>query len=73
GLYEQWHRPWLDFRARAVPRTYTVPFGIADLRALDPSRHELVDYHLHLWEKVNLTVGAGRRLRTATFSYQQLL
>ena len=73
GLYAQWHRPWLDFRAQAVPRTYTVPFGIADLRALDPDRHELVDYHLQLWEKVSLSVGTDRRLQAATFAYQQLL
>jgi hypothetical protein len=73
GLYAQWHQPWLDFRARAVPCTYAVPFGIADLRALDPATHELVGYHLLLWEKVSLNVSADRRLQTATFSYQELL
>ena len=73
GLYAQWHRPWLDFRARAVPLEYQVPFGIADLRALEPGGHELVDHHLLLWEKVALKVSAGSRLHAATFSYQQLL
>jgi hypothetical protein len=73
GLYEQWHQPWLDFRARAVPREYQVPFRIADLLTLDPAGHELVDHHLLLWQKVSLKVGAGSRLRTATFSYQELL
>lgn len=73
GLHAQWHKAWLDFRAQAVPRTYTVPFSIGDLRALDPAGHELVDYHLLLWERVNLTVSAGSRLHSATFSYQQLL
>ena len=73
ALYAQWHQPWLDFRARAVPLEYQVPFGIADLRALDPAGHELVDHHLLLWEKVSLQVSAGSRLCAATFSYQQLL
>jgi hypothetical protein len=73
GLYAQWHRPWLDFRARAVPRAYQVPFRIADLLTLDPNGHELVDYHLLLWEKVSLKVSAGSRLQSATFAYQELL
>lgn len=73
GLYQQWHRPWLAFRARAVPLEYQVPFTIADLLALDPSGHELVDHHLMLWQKVSLKVSAGSLLRAAAFSYQQLL
>ncbi|WP_198976981.1 hypothetical protein [Hymenobacter sp. BT523] len=73
GLYAQWHRPWLDFRSRAVPREYTVPFRLADLLTLDPATHELVDYHLLLWQKVSLRVSAGSPLRTATITYQELL
>ncbi|MDB5270882.1 MAG: hypothetical protein JWP58_3922 [Hymenobacter sp.] len=73
GLYAQWHQPWLDFRARAVTREYQVPFRIADLLTLDPAGHELVDYHLLLWQKVSLKVSAGSRLRSATFAYQELL
>jgi hypothetical protein len=73
GLYAQWHRPWLDFRARAVPREYIVPFRIADLLTLDPATHEQVDYHRLLWENVSLSVGADSRLQSATFAYQELL
>ena len=73
GLYETWHRPWLDFRARAVPREYTVPFRITDLLTLDPATHELVDYHLLLWQQVSLKVGAGNPLQSATITYQELL
>ncbi|MDO7852305.1 hypothetical protein [Hymenobacter convexus] len=73
GLYQQWHKPWLDFRARAVPAEYEVPFRIADLLTLDPAGQELVDFHLQLWQKVSLKVSVGSRLRTATFSYQELL
>ena len=73
GLYRQWHKAWLDFRARAVPREYDVPFRIADLLALDPGTHELVDHHLMLWQKVSLRVSAAGRLQSATFSYQELL
>jgi hypothetical protein len=73
GLYGQWHQPWLDFRARAVPRTYKVSFRIADLLTLDPARPDRLDEHLLLWQKVTLTVSADRRLTTATITYQELL
>jgi hypothetical protein len=73
GLYAQWHQPWLDFRARAVPREYEVPLRIGELLTLDPATHEQVDYHRLLWQKVRLSVSAGSRLQSATFSYQELL
>jgi hypothetical protein len=73
GLCERWHKPWLDFRSRAVVHEYEVPFRIADLLALDPGRQELVDRHLMIWEKVSLKVRSGSRLLTATITYQELL
>lgn len=73
GLYSVWHKPWLDFRARAVQHTYQSELRVADLLLLDPSQADLVDYHLCFWEKVSLTVAAGSALTTATFTYQELL
>ncbi|WP_201980334.1 hypothetical protein [Hymenobacter rubidus] len=73
GLYATWHKPWLDFRSRAVPSEYEVPFRIADLLTLDPAGHELVEQHLLLWEKVQVKVSAGSRLQSATISYRELL
>jgi hypothetical protein len=73
GLYQVWHKPWLDFRARAVQHTYQSELRVADLLTLDPSQADLVDYHLCFWEKISLTVAAGSPLTTATFTYQELL
>jgi hypothetical protein len=73
GLYQLWHKPWLDFRARAVQHTYQSALRVGDLLQLDPSQADLVDYHLCFWEKVSLTVAAGSALTSATFTYQELL
>jgi hypothetical protein len=73
GLYQVWHKPWLDFRARAVQHTYQCDLRVGDLLLLDPSEADMVDYHLCFWEKVSLSVAAGSALTTATFTYQELL
>jgi hypothetical protein len=73
GLYQVWHKPWLDFRARAVQHVYQCQLRVGDLLVLDPSQADLVDYHLCFWEKVSLSVAAGSALTTATFTYQELL
>jgi hypothetical protein len=73
GLYQVWHKPWLDFRSRAVQHTYQCALRVGDLLTLDPSQADLVDYHLCFWEKVSLSVAAGSMLTTATFTYQELL
>lgn len=73
GLYQVWHKPWLDFRARAVQHIYQSELRVGDLLALDPSQADLVDYHLCFWEKVSLTVAAGSTLTSATITYQELL
>jgi hypothetical protein len=73
GLYQVWHKPWLDFRARAVQHVYQCALRVGDLLVLDPSEPDLVDYHLCFWEKVSLSVAAGSALTTATFTYQELL
>jgi hypothetical protein len=73
GLYQVWHKPWLDFRARAVQHMYKCPLRVGDLLTLDPSQADLVDYHLCFWEKVSLSVDATSALSTATFTYQELL
>ena len=73
GLYQVWHKPWLDFRARAVQHTYQSELRVGDLLLLDPSQADLVDCHLCFWEKVSLTVAAGSALTSATFTYQELL
>jgi hypothetical protein len=73
GLYAQWHQAWLAFRARAVQHAYVSEFTVADLLMLDPSQADLVDYHLCFWEKVSLSFGAGKRLTSAAFTYQELL
>ena len=73
GLYQVRHKAWLDFRSRAVETEYEVQFGMADLLALDPTLPEMVDRHLHLWQKVSLTIDAQRKLAKARITYQEIL
>jgi hypothetical protein len=68
-----WHQAWLEFRGRAVQYVYETEFRIADLLTLDPATAELLDYHLHLWEKVSLSVSTRQPLTRATVTYQELL
>lgn len=72
-LLADWHSAWLSFRSRSVQHTYEAEFRLPDLLALDPGRAELLDYHLHLWEKVSLTISATSSLQRATITYREIL
>ena len=72
-LVADWHAAWLTFRSRSVQHTYEAEFRLPDLLALDPGRAELLDHHLHLWEKVSLTISATSSLQRASITYRELL
>ncbi|MCA8831977.1 hypothetical protein [Hymenobacter pini] len=72
GLYEQFAKEWLAFRSRAVETRYEVEFSLADLRSIDPGRLEMLDYHLRLWQQINVTIDLQRKLTKATIIYQEV-
>ncbi len=70
GLYNQFHKPWLDFLNAAGTEERTVRFRIADLLALDPARKDMLAGRKYLWQKVSLTVRTGGRLESARITYR---
>ena len=72
GLYQQWHKPWLDFRANARQEERDVQLTLGEFLALDPTRADRVQGLHFLWEAVSLTVGGEQTLAPASFTYHQL-
>ncbi|WP_460613653.1 hypothetical protein [Hymenobacter seoulensis] len=72
GLYARFAKPWLDFRSRSTESEYEMPFNLGDLRSIDPGRMEMVDYHLRLWQQINVTIDLQRKLTKATIFYQEV-
>jgi hypothetical protein len=72
GLYEQWHKPWLDFQANARIEERTVALTLGEFLTLDPTRKELVQGLKFLWESVSITVGGTQTLEPATITYHQI-
>jgi hypothetical protein len=72
GLYQAWHKPWLDFRAaaRVEERAVTLPLG--EFLALDPTRKDLVAGLKFLWESVSVGAGGEGTLSDATITYHQI-
>jgi hypothetical protein len=71
GLYETWHRAWLEFLDRAATKERTVRLRVADLLTLDPARKDMVDHRRYLWEKVSLKLSTtGQMLESAEFTYR---
>lgn len=71
GLYAQWHKPWLDFRANARTEERTVTLTLAEFLALDPTRKDVVQGLKFLWESISLDVGGTDTLAPATITYHQ--
>lgn len=71
GLYAQWHKPWLDFRANARTEERTVALTLGEFLALDPTRKDLVEGLKFLWESISLDVGGPDTLAPATVTYHQ--
>jgi hypothetical protein len=72
GLYAQWHKPWLDFRAAARTEERTIPLTLGEFLSLDPRRKDLVQGLLFFWESISLTVGGAQTLEPATLTYHQI-
>ena len=72
GLYQAWHKPWLDFRAaaRVEERAVTLPLG--EFLALDPTRKDLVSGLKFLWESISVEAGGDGTLSEATITYHQI-
>ncbi|MDO7849241.1 hypothetical protein Q5H92_22950 [Hymenobacter sp. M29] len=72
GLYQQWHKPWLDFRAAARIEERDMPLSVADFLSLDPTRKDLVQGLKFLWERISITAGGDGALSAATVTYHQI-
>jgi hypothetical protein len=72
GLYEQWHRPWLDLRTNARTEERTIALTLGEFLSLDPTRKDLVQGLLFFWESISLTVGGTQTLAPATLTYHQV-
>jgi hypothetical protein len=72
GLYETWHKPWLDFRATARVEERTVRLTLGEFLALDPCAKDLVANLKFLWESISLEVGGEGTLSAATITYHQI-
>jgi len=72
GLYQQWHKPWLDFRANARQEERDVQLTLGEFLALDPTQPDRVLGLDFLWEAVSITVGGDlQTLGPAAFTYHQ--
>jgi hypothetical protein len=72
GLYQQWHKPWLDFRANARTEERTMPLELGEFLALDPTRKDLVLGLKFLWESISINVGGTQTLEDASITYHQI-
>jgi hypothetical protein len=72
GLYQKWHKPWLDFRANSRTEERTVALTLGEFTALDPTEKEWVEGLKFLWENVSITVGGTETLSDATITYHQI-
>jgi hypothetical protein len=72
GLYQQWHKPWLDFRANARTEERSLALTLGEFLALDPTRKDLVQGLKFLWENISVTVGGGETLGEVNITYHQI-
>ncbi|MDF7810516.1 hypothetical protein [Hymenobacter sp. YC55] len=73
GLYEQWHKGWLDFQANARQEERVVPLTLAEFKALDPARKDMVEGLKFLWERISVQLGGADTIGEARFTYHQTL
>jgi hypothetical protein len=72
GLYEQWHKPWLDFRQAARIEERAVHLTVGEFQALDPTRKDMIAGLKFLWERISITAGGNGALSDATITYHQI-
>lgn len=72
GLYEQWHKPWLDFRAAARQEERDVLLTAGDLLTLHPAQKEMVDHLKFLWERVSISANGVPGAGVARILYHQI-
>lgn len=72
GLYQQWHKPWLDFRAAARQEERDVLLSAGDLLTLHPAQKELIDQLKFLWERVSISASGVPGPGVARIRYHQI-
>ncbi|MGI4866118.1 MAG: hypothetical protein ACRYFZ_19495 [Janthinobacterium lividum] len=73
GLYQVWHKDWLDFRARTETITRGVRLRLADLLQLDPRRKVLIraaeGTTLAFWQSINVTISQQDGIQSAQIPF----
>lgn len=76
GLYQVWHKDWLDFRARTELVTRGVRLRLADLLQLDPRRKVLIraaeGTTLALWQSINVTISQQEGILSAQIPFYKI-
>lgn len=76
GLYQVWHKDWLDFRARTETVTRGIRLRMADLLALDPRRKVLIraaeGTTLAFWQQIQVTISQKDGIQVAQVPFFKL-
>jgi hypothetical protein len=72
GLYQRYHKPWLDFRSAARLEEREVVLRVGEFLSLDPTRRDQVAGLNFLWERISLEAGGDGALGVATITYHQI-
>jgi hypothetical protein len=76
GLYQQWHKPWLDFRSRTETVTRSLRLRLADLLQLDPRRKVLIraaeGTSLAFWKSITVTISQRDGIQSAQIPFYKI-
>lgn len=76
GLYEQWHKDWLDFRSRTETITRGIRLRLEDLLTLDPRRKVLIRASegttLAFWQRITVTISQTDGIQSAQIPFCKL-
>lgn len=76
GLYQVWHKPWLDFRSRTETVTRSLRLRLADLLQLDPRRKVLIraaeGTTLAFWKTITVTISQRDGILAAQIPFYKI-
>lgn len=76
GLYQVWHKDWLDFRSRTETVTRSLRLRLADLLQLDPRRKVLIrsaeGTTLAFWKSITVTISQQGGIQSAQIPFYKI-
>lgn len=76
GLYQVWHKDWLDFRGRTETVTRSLRLRLADLLQLDPRRKVLIraaeGTSLAFWKSITVTISQQGGIQSAQIPFYKI-